>query len=40
MKRLPRGIRALAWTGGVVIGVFAALVALPPIEIRTPVDLS
>jgi simple sugar transport system permease protein len=35
MKRLPRGRRAIAWTG-VVIGVFAALVALPPIEVRSP----
>lgn len=36
MKRLPRGWRAVAWAG-VVVGVFAALVALPPIEVRTPI---
>jgi ABC-type uncharacterized transport system permease subunit len=36
MKRLPRGWRAVAWVG-VVIGIFAALVALPPIEVRSPV---
>jgi ABC-type uncharacterized transport system permease subunit len=34
--RLPRGWRAVAWAG-VVVGVFAALVALPPIEVRSPV---
>jgi simple sugar transport system permease protein len=34
MKRLPRGWRAGAWAG-VVVGVFAALVALPPIEVRS-----
>jgi general nucleoside transport system permease protein len=36
MKRLPRGWRAVAWVG-VTVGVFAALVALPPIEVRSPV---
>jgi simple sugar transport system permease protein len=36
MKRLPRGWRAVAWAG-VVAGVFAALIALPPIEVRSPV---
>ena len=36
MKRLPRGWRAIAWIG-VIVGVFAAFVALPPIEVRTPV---
>ena len=36
MRRLPRGWRAVAWAG-VVVGVFAALVALPPIEVRNPV---
>jgi general nucleoside transport system permease protein len=35
MNRLPRGWRAVAWLG-VVVGVLAALVALPPIEIRSP----
>jgi len=35
MKRLPRGWRAVAWLG-VIVGVFAALVALPPIEVRSP----
>ena len=36
MKRLPRGWRAAAWIA-VLVGVLAALVALPPIEIRSPV---
>jgi general nucleoside transport system permease protein len=36
MKRLPRDWPAAAWIG-VVLGVLAALVALPPIEIRSPV---
>ena len=36
MKRLPRGWRAAAWIG-VLLGVLAALVALPPFEIRSPV---
>ena len=36
MKRLPRGWPAAAWIG-VLLGVLAALVALPPIEIRSPV---
>jgi simple sugar transport system permease protein len=36
VKRIPRGWRAVAWTG-VIVGVFAALVALPPIEVRSPV---
>jgi simple sugar transport system permease protein len=36
MKRLPRGWRAAAWIG-VLVGVLATLVALPPIEIRSPV---
>jgi general nucleoside transport system permease protein len=36
MNRLPHGWRAIAWVG-VLIGVLAALVALPPIEIRSPV---
>jgi ABC-type uncharacterized transport system permease subunit len=36
MKRLPRGWRAAAWIG-VLLGVLAALVALPPIGIRSPV---
>ncbi len=35
MKRL-HGSRAVAWAG-VVVGIAAALVALPPIEIRSPV---
>jgi ABC-type uncharacterized transport system permease subunit len=35
MMRLPRGWRAVAWAG-VAVGVFAALVALPPIEVRSP----
>jgi ABC-type uncharacterized transport system permease subunit len=34
MKRLPRSWRSAAWAG-VVIGVLAALVALPPIELRS-----
>jgi general nucleoside transport system permease protein len=36
MSRLPRGVRAVAWVG-VAVGVAAAFVALPPIEVRTPV---
>ena len=36
MSRLPRGWRAVGWAG-VVIGVIAALVALPPLEARSPV---
>jgi ABC-type uncharacterized transport system permease subunit len=36
MKRLPRGWRAAAWIA-VLVGVLATLVALPPIEIRSPV---
>jgi ABC-type uncharacterized transport system permease subunit len=35
VSRLPRGWRAVAWSG-VVVGVLAALVALPPIEFRSP----
>jgi ABC-type uncharacterized transport system permease subunit len=34
MRRLPRSWRAAAW-GGVVVGILAALVALPPIEVRS-----
>lgn len=36
MSRLPRGWRAAGWVA-VIVGVVAALVALPPIEVRTPV---
>jgi simple sugar transport system permease protein len=36
VNRLPRGWRAVAWAG-VLLGVVAALVALPPFEVRTPV---
>jgi simple sugar transport system permease protein len=36
MSRLPRGWRAVAWAG-VLIGIFAALVSLPPIGARSPV---
>ena len=36
MSRLPSGWRAVAWIG-VVVGVAAALVALPPVQVRTPV---
>ena len=36
MNRLPRGSRGIAWIG-VAVGVFAAFVALPPIEVRSPV---
>jgi simple sugar transport system permease protein len=35
-SRLPRGWRAVAWVG-VLVGVGAALSALPPITIRSPV---
>ena len=34
MSRLPRGGRAIAWAG-VLTGVLAGLIALPPIEIRS-----
>ena len=36
LNRLPHGWRAVAWVG-VLIGVIAALSALPPITIRSPV---
>ena len=36
VDRLPRGARAVAWTG-VVLGLLAFFVALPPIAARTPV---
>ena len=35
MSRLPRGWRAVAW-GGVAVGFAAALVALPPVTVRSP----
>lgn len=35
MSRLPRGGKAVAWAG-VVIGVAAAIVALPPFSVRSP----
>ena len=35
MTRLPRGWRAVAW-GGVAVGFAAALVALPPVTVRSP----
>jgi ABC-type uncharacterized transport system permease subunit len=36
MKLSVGGLRAVTWTG-VVVGICAALVALPPIEVRSPV---
>jgi simple sugar transport system permease protein len=36
LARLPRGWRAVAWVG-VLFGLAAAFVALPPIEVRSPV---
>ncbi len=36
MSRFARSPRAVAWAG-VVVGVCAALVALPPIEVRSPI---
>ena len=36
LDRLPRGRRALAWAG-VLVGIAAALVALPPFGVRSPV---
>jgi ABC-type uncharacterized transport system permease subunit len=36
LDRLPRGWRAVAWAG-VGLGIAAALVALPPFEVRSPV---
>ena len=36
MNRLPHGRRAVAWAG-VIVGLAAAFVALPPIEARSPV---
>jgi len=35
-RQLPRGWRAVGWVG-VAVGIAAALVALPPIEVRSPV---
>jgi simple sugar transport system permease protein len=35
VTRLPRGWRAVAW-GGVAVGFAAALVALPPVTVRSP----
>ena len=35
-ERLPRGWRAVAWLG-VIAGVLAAFVALPPVSLRSPV---
>jgi simple sugar transport system permease protein len=34
--RLPRGARAIAW-GGIVLGLAAFFVALPPLTVRSPV---
>lgn len=34
--RLPRGHRALAW-GGILVGIFAFWIALPPLKVREPV---
>jgi simple sugar transport system permease protein len=36
VSRLPKGWRAVGWIG-VALGFAAALIALPPIEVRTPV---
>ena len=36
MKRLPHGGRLVGWIG-VVVGLTAAFVALPPISLRSPV---
>jgi simple sugar transport system permease protein len=36
LSKLPRGARALAW-GGVVLGVLAFWVALPPLKLREPI---
>jgi simple sugar transport system permease protein len=36
VERLPQGWRAAAWAG-VLVGVVAALVALPPFSVRSPV---
>jgi hypothetical protein len=36
MERLPRSPRAIAWAG-VVVGLLATFVALPPISVRTAV---
>ena len=36
MSKLPRGWRAVAWIG-VAVGFAAAFVALPPVEVRSPV---
>jgi general nucleoside transport system permease protein len=36
VKHLPRGWRAVAWAG-VLVGVAATLVALPPVGVRSPV---
>jgi simple sugar transport system permease protein len=36
LDRLPRGTRALAW-GGILLGLLAFWVALPPVKIREPI---
>ncbi len=36
LRRLPRGARAVAWAG-VLVGLFAFWIALPPLHVRSPV---
>ncbi|HWG55282.1 MAG TPA: ABC transporter permease [Gaiellaceae bacterium] len=36
LRRLPRGARAVAWVG-ILVGLAAFWVALPPVNVRTPV---
>jgi ABC-type uncharacterized transport system permease subunit len=36
LARLPRGARALAWLG-ILVGIAAAWVALPPLKVREPI---
>jgi general nucleoside transport system permease protein len=36
LRRLPRGARAVAWVG-VLVGLFAFWVALPPLHVRSPI---
>jgi general nucleoside transport system permease protein len=36
LARLPRGVRAVA-IGGIIVGLAAAWVALPPVHVRTPI---
>ena len=36
LARLPRGLRAIAWLG-ILVGIAAMWVALPPLKVREPI---